>query len=148
VNATAPPLELGAIEKPREEELEETRSIAPAPGDPVLLLTDGITDACNTDGERASGRRDGKRFVKHKRNALPAELLGEIFSTVENFACGRAQHDDMAAALFHYERDGAAKGTSLLRGVTTAQKEFRFGLTLHSSSSNNDTYALFRNVRI
>jgi serine phosphatase RsbU (regulator of sigma subunit) len=32
----------------------------------------------------------------------PAELLGKIFSAVEEFSRGREQHDDMAAALFLY----------------------------------------------
>jgi hypothetical protein len=32
----------------------------------------------------------------------PREILAQIFSAVEDFSRGREQHDDMAAALFHY----------------------------------------------
>ena len=36
------------------------------------------------------------------RPVSPAELLGWIFATVENFSRGREQHNDMAAAVFQF----------------------------------------------
>jgi serine phosphatase RsbU (regulator of sigma subunit) len=35
----------------------------------------------------------------------PPKLLEQVFAAVERFTHGRAQHDDMAAAVFHYGRD-------------------------------------------
>jgi phosphoserine phosphatase RsbU/P len=74
------------------------------PGESVLFLTDGITDAFDADGE-SFGTERLQAICEAHAERTPAELLGEIFSAVENFTRGRAQHDDMAAAIFHYERD-------------------------------------------
>jgi len=40
------------------------------------------------------------RLPSHPRH--PNELLACVFAAVESFAGGREQHDDMAAALFHF----------------------------------------------
>jgi hypothetical protein len=37
------------------------------------------------------------------RESPPPELLGHVFSEIEVFTQGRAQQDDMAAALFRLE---------------------------------------------
>jgi hypothetical protein len=65
-------VDLGVIEKLREEELEEARSIQ-----------SGMLPVCET----------------HPHSAPPM-LLGYVFSEVERFTRGRTQHDDMAAAVF------------------------------------------------
>ena len=124
MNATAPPLELHALEKLREEELEEARAIQsvmlPAEslragaaanyetltlrllaGDAVLFCTDGISDAFNRKEEQFGFERlqeicDAQQF------ASPSELLARVFTAVENFSRRREQQDDMAAALFHF----------------------------------------------
>ena len=124
MNATAPPLELHALEKLREEELEEARAIQsvmlPAEslragaaanyetltlrllaGDAVLFCTDGISDAFNRKQEQLGIERlqeicDAQQF------ASPSELLARVFTAVENFSRRREQQDDMAAALFHF----------------------------------------------
>ena len=79
----------------------ETLTVHLRPGDYVFFCTDGITDAFNLDeeqfgSERLQGLCDAKRLTS------PTELLGRVFAEVENFARGREQHDDMAAALFHF----------------------------------------------
>jgi sigma-B regulation protein RsbU (phosphoserine phosphatase) len=79
----------------------ETMTIRLSPGDSVLFCTDGITDAFDQQGEQF-GLERLQDLCKDQRHLSPAELLGQIFSAVENFASGREQHDDMAAALFHY----------------------------------------------
>jgi sigma-B regulation protein RsbU (phosphoserine phosphatase) len=67
----------------------------------VLFCTDGITDAFSRNGEQFGAERL-QNLCGAQQFASPTELLGRVFSTVENFARGREQHDDMAAALFHF----------------------------------------------
>jgi phosphoserine phosphatase RsbU/P len=79
----------------------ETLTLRLQPGDSVLFCTDGITDAFNHMGEQFGIERL-QELCDARRRASPREFLGKIFAAVENFACGREQHDDMAAALFHF----------------------------------------------
>lgn len=79
----------------------ETRTLRLQPGDCVLFCTDGITDAFDRDGEQFGVERL-EEICGAQRLASPTELLGNVFAAVENFAHGQAQHDDMAAALFHF----------------------------------------------
>jgi phosphoserine phosphatase RsbU/P len=72
------------------------------PGDSVVFCTDGITDAFNQEDDSFGVPRLRALFDTKLRTA-PAELLAAMFSAVEAFRNGRKQHDDMAAAVFHYE---------------------------------------------
>ena len=81
----------------------ETAKVRIEPGDSVLFCTDGITDAFNLQGE-SFGIARLQAICETQVCDSPAELLGQIFAEVERFARGRAQHDDMAAAVFHYGR--------------------------------------------
>jgi len=71
------------------------------PGDSVLFCTDGITEAFNTEDE-AFGISRLQSLCDKALRIPPRELLARIFAAVETFAQGRQQHDDMAAAVFHY----------------------------------------------
>jgi sigma-B regulation protein RsbU (phosphoserine phosphatase) len=71
------------------------------PGDSVLFCTDGITDAFNTENE-AFGISRLQSLCDKGLRIPPRELLARIFAAVETFTQGRQQHDDMAAAVFHY----------------------------------------------
>lgn len=73
------------------------------PGDSVLFHTDGLMDAFDRDGEQFGIERL-KDLCIAERSTSPTERLGKIFSAVESFVRGRAQYDDMAAALFHCSR--------------------------------------------
>jgi sigma-B regulation protein RsbU (phosphoserine phosphatase) len=79
----------------------ETLTLRLQPGDSVLFCTDGITDAFDRKGEQFGIERL-QELCEAKRIASPAEFLGLIFAAVESFARGQEQHDDMAAALFHF----------------------------------------------
>jgi sigma-B regulation protein RsbU (phosphoserine phosphatase) len=70
-------------------------------GDSVLFCTDGLTDAFDQHGQQFGIERLQK-LCEGERKAPPVALLGKIFAEVEGFARGRGQHDDMAAALFHF----------------------------------------------
>jgi phosphoserine phosphatase RsbU/P len=71
------------------------------PGDSLLFCTDGITDAFNTEDEPFGVARLQSLCEKGLR-IPPQELLRRVFAAVEDFTVGRQQHDDMAAAVFHY----------------------------------------------
>jgi sigma-B regulation protein RsbU (phosphoserine phosphatase) len=101
MNMTAPPLELHALEKLREEELEEARAIQSVMGDSVLFCTDGITDAFDRKEEQFGIERL-QAICGAQRLASPTVLLERVFAAVESFSCGQEQQDDMAAAVFHF----------------------------------------------
>jgi phosphoserine phosphatase RsbU/P len=79
----------------------DTVTLSLAPGDSVLFCTDGITDAFNLADEPFSVERV-KEICDNGLRLPPKELLSRIFKAVEAFTIGRDQHDDMAAAVFHY----------------------------------------------
>ena len=78
----------------------EVVSIRIRPGDSVLFCTDGLPDAFRGNGEQF-GMDWIREICGADRGAPPVELLGKVFAEVQSFARGRAQHDDMAAAVFH-----------------------------------------------
>lgn len=82
----------------------ENSKIMLQPCDSVLFLTDGVTEAFDTQDEAFGVERIQETCEKQRYNS-PAELLVQIFSAVQHFARGRVQHDDMAAAIFHYRCD-------------------------------------------
>jgi serine phosphatase RsbU (regulator of sigma subunit) len=79
----------------------ETLTLRLWPGDSVLFCTDGITDAFDRKGEQF-GIEQLQELCDAEPPASPNELLACVFAAVESFAGGREQHDDMAAALFHF----------------------------------------------
>ena len=79
----------------------DTSTVTMQPGDSVLFCTDGITDAFNMENE-AFGISRLQSVCENGLRIPPRELLRRIFAAVEAFALGRQQHDDMAAAVFHY----------------------------------------------
>jgi sigma-B regulation protein RsbU (phosphoserine phosphatase) len=78
----------------------EMNAVTLEPGDSMLFCTDGITDALNSDGESFGMDRLGTICGARTR---PGDILRSLFSAVEHFSRGTEQHDDMAAALFHYQ---------------------------------------------
>src|SRR5712692_7431758 len=79
----------------------DTSTLTLQPGDSVLFCTDGITDAFNTENE-AFGISRLQSLCEKGLRIPPRELLTRIFAALETFSQGRQQHDDMAAAVFHY----------------------------------------------
>jgi sigma-B regulation protein RsbU (phosphoserine phosphatase) len=79
----------------------ESVTVRLLPGDSVLFCTDGIPDAFDRNEEQFGVERL-QELCKDLRGLPTAELLAQIFSAVQLFSRGREQHDDMAAALFHY----------------------------------------------
>jgi phosphoserine phosphatase RsbU/P len=90
----------------------ESAMISLQPGDSVVFCTDGITDAFNTEDDPFGVERL-RAVCKGNLDIEPAQLLRNLFSAVERFTRGRKQHDDMAAAVFHYS--GEEAGSVLVR---------------------------------
>lgn len=76
-------------------------SLRLAPGDSVFFCTDGITDSMNTVEETFGTERLLALCAAHQGDS-PRQFLQAIFTELENFSFGHCQHDDMAAAVFHF----------------------------------------------
>jgi phosphoserine phosphatase RsbU/P len=75
-------------------------------GDSVLFCTDGIIDAFSVE-EESFGVERVLEICETGFDAEPAELLGRIFAALSAYTRNREQHDDMTAAVFHYEGSGS-----------------------------------------
>jgi len=84
-----------------EEAEYDTTTLNLQAGDSILFCTDGITDAFNPENE-PFGLSRLHTLCENALRVPPRELLERIFAAVEIFTHGRQQHDDMAAAVFHY----------------------------------------------
>lgn len=70
-------------------------------GDSVLFFTDGLTDARNVHD--CDFDQEGLKDVCYRHaGESRLELLGHIFSAIEEFSTNCQQWDDMTAAVFHY----------------------------------------------
>jgi serine phosphatase RsbU (regulator of sigma subunit) len=69
-------------------------SVALAPGDQVLLFTDGVTEAMDAAGKQYTPARLMKTFAAHGKLA-PADLIRAIERDLDRHATGADQHDDI-----------------------------------------------------
>jgi serine phosphatase RsbU (regulator of sigma subunit) len=79
----------------------KTGAITLAPGDRLLVVTDGFTEAHDPDGAMY-----GEARIEEFMTALPAtetEPLKRLASLVRGFESGRPAFDDMAAILLSFE---------------------------------------------
>ncbi len=84
----------------------EPQCVLLEPGDAVVFLTDGLTEAMNPDWEEFGARRLVKTCEENWNASAPA-LLNRIFAAVDAFVAGHPQHDDMAAAVLKFSPRGA-----------------------------------------
>jgi sigma-B regulation protein RsbU (phosphoserine phosphatase) len=78
----------------------ETLTVKLAPGDSIMLCSDGIIEAQNARYEDFGIERL-TAICDAGRALTPVELLARIFSAVHDFTHVIQQHDDMAAAILH-----------------------------------------------
>jgi len=81
---------------------QETR-LHLAPGDKIVLYTDGIVEAMN-DKEEIFGFERLIEIVQGARSMTADSLLKEILDKVNVFAGGAAQHDDLTVIIISAER--------------------------------------------
>jgi sigma-B regulation protein RsbU (phosphoserine phosphatase) len=65
-----------------------------AVGDVLLLYTDGVTDAVDQQGEEY-GMDRLIEMLEQRGEADLDELIGDMFRSIDEFASGQAQHDDI-----------------------------------------------------
>ncbi len=71
------------------------------PGDVVVIYSDGVTEALNTDGEEFGEERLLALLEAH-REATAADILATLVESVQAFAAGAPQHDDVTALVVKY----------------------------------------------
>jgi len=72
-----------------------------APGDVLVLYTDGVTEAFNMPGEEfGEGRLMDTVIASHDLRA--GEILGTIFSRVHDFIGEAAQSDDITVVVIRH----------------------------------------------
>jgi len=81
---------------------EETR-LELSPGDKVILYTDGIVEAMNTD-EEMFGFERLLEVVQTSASTTADALLNEIIGSVSEFAGATPQHDDLTVIVVSYNK--------------------------------------------
>ncbi|MFZ0037152.1 MAG: PP2C family protein-serine/threonine phosphatase [Candidatus Acidiferrales bacterium] len=79
----------------------ETSTLTIEPGESVIFMTDGIVEAGMNGSDRV-GVEHIVDLCRGRASSSPTELLDCIFGSVEQSMGGNVQHDDMAAAVFHF----------------------------------------------
>jgi len=64
-----------------------------APGDPLLLFTDGITEAAKLDGEEFGGEERLVNIVKSVAYEAPFEMNAQLLGEVKKFCDSKLQDD-------------------------------------------------------
>ncbi len=82
------------------------QSLPLAPGDVIVLYTDGISEAMNTDGDLFGEARLSQIIEEHGHLEVP-ELRERILREVEAFAGAADQNDDLTMILMKFEEEGA-----------------------------------------
>ena len=78
--------------------------VAPlAPGDLVVVCSDGVTEAMNTAGEEF-GRERFVAAVSTEHGREPDAVLKRLLQAVREFTAGAPQADDLTAVVLRYRR--------------------------------------------
>jgi sigma-B regulation protein RsbU (phosphoserine phosphatase) len=80
-----------------------------APGEAVVLYTDGVTEAMAVDGS-LFGEERLEQVLAERRTASCEAIVGEVFDAVMDFSKGTAQADDIAILVVRYNGVPAAAG--------------------------------------
>lgn len=74
------------------------------PGDKLVLITDGVTEAMNPAKELFGDARFGEAMARARKLA-PADILPAVFDAVDEFAQGAEQADDIGCLVIEWRRD-------------------------------------------
>ena len=79
----------------------EEETVVLAPGDRLIVFSDGVSEALSVDGEEYGESRI-LAVAERQGDAAPQELLQAIFADVRAFTRGAAQSDDITALVLRY----------------------------------------------
>lgn len=79
---------------------EETLQVAP--GDRLVVFSDGVSEAVNAEGEEYGEARIVDA-LSHPASDDPASVLAGLFAGVREFAAGEPQSDDITAMVLRYD---------------------------------------------
>jgi sigma-B regulation protein RsbU (phosphoserine phosphatase) len=71
-----------------------TKTVVMSPGDILMLYTDGVTEAINTNGEEFGENRLAE-LIRQKADLSPKELMTALRRALHEFTGGRAFNDDL-----------------------------------------------------
>jgi serine phosphatase RsbU (regulator of sigma subunit) len=89
------------------------------PGDTLVLFSDGVTEAMDPQEELFGVPRLKQFLIGHNETPLD-ELQKLLLESVENFARGASQADDLTLLLVRYRTAGTVTETDLPRTITSA----------------------------
>ena len=72
-----------------------------APGDVLVIFSDGVTEALNTAGEEFGEERLSTELIKYRTAPLP-DLVQSVITAVQAFAAGASQSDDVTVLVARY----------------------------------------------
>jgi len=75
------------------------------PGDALLLFTDGVTEAMDSQGELFADARL-RRFLEEEAAAQPEVMVRDLVDALKRFADGTPQNDDLTALALSYRGRG------------------------------------------
>ncbi|MBN1197778.1 MAG: SpoIIE family protein phosphatase, partial [Bacteroidales bacterium] len=90
----------------------KTEIIQLAPGDRLVLYTDGITEALNRKGEFYHENSLSKVLFHHRRADVP-NLVKEVVKSIHQFADGVEQADDITLLILGYQKNIEADETTM-----------------------------------
>jgi anti-sigma regulatory factor (Ser/Thr protein kinase) len=102
--------------------LRPATSLEFAPGDILVLLSDGVMEYCDPDGEEYGLARIRQVLREHQGRTM-AELAAAILESVHAFARGAPQDDDVTAVLIQRE---VAQAASFRRSFDSLEEIFGF----------------------
>jgi sigma-B regulation protein RsbU (phosphoserine phosphatase) len=76
----------------------EQAEIALAPGDVIVIFTDGISEAMNLSLEEW-GEKRLSNIALNAKNACAEDMIARIIEAADAFAAGAPQHDDMTLVI-------------------------------------------------
>ena len=80
----------------------ETKTLQLAPGDKIVLYSDGLSEAENAEGEFFDSQCF-REFLRANASASSAELHAKLIETVEDFTEGAELADDITTLVLEYQ---------------------------------------------
>jgi sigma-B regulation protein RsbU (phosphoserine phosphatase) len=81
-------------------------------GGTIVLLTDGVTEAANSDWSQFGAER-ALQFIRDHLEDSASELVRGVYEAARAFACGAPQHDDITSVVCKVNPIGGKEGSPI-----------------------------------